>query len=280
VSNIGKNPGQRQFTIREWELIDEITITMGDIVGQHSRREIESPKKLYRAYLELTSNRKKVDRISLVLNLMDMSGKEMLFHEQIQKRLTEISKGFSKYFTEELTSNPSRLSKILKEFDKKRIFLSKEGKKNIKRHSPKSYPRKSKGGEGRREGYPKAYGPESTIEGYTKILSNPKALDVINKRLVKHGALKMYYDLLTKSALELFRNMDERFFDFLLLFKILIPNLDPAKIPDPKLAKEAINSAREQELEQGRKEVVQRLLQNPNASVFFVFSLTKFEDNN
>jgi hypothetical protein len=279
MSHFGKNPAQKQFTDRDRELIDEITITMGDIVGQHSRREIESPKKLYWAYLQLTSNRKKVDRISLVLSLMDMSGKEMLFHEQIQKRLTEISRGFLKYFTEELEPNTSRLSKILREFEKEHIFLAGEGKKNIKRKSPKSYPRGSKGGEGRRAGYPKAYGSESTIEDYAKILSNPEALNLINERLVKHRALKKYYDVLTESAFELFKNMDQRLFDFLQMFKVLVPNLDPATIPDPKLAKEAINSVGKEELEQRRKEVVQRLLENPSANVFFIFSLTHLDDN-
>jgi hypothetical protein len=36
------------------DLIDEITITMGDIVGQHSRSLYESPQKLNEAYIMLT----------------------------------------------------------------------------------------------------------------------------------------------------------------------------------------------------------------------------------
>jgi hypothetical protein len=274
MRRIGKKPAQTQFTSREWDLIDEITITLADVVGRNSRIDYESPQKLKMAYLQMTSTRKQIDRLSLI----EMSGKEGMFHEQIQKNLTEISKGLLKY-AKELRSNRSRLSKLLKEFEEKHIFIGISGKKNIKKQSPKSIPRQLKGGEPKREGYLKVYKLTSTVEDYIKILSDSQALDIINKRLVKHGSLKKAYDLIFKNAVDLFKNIDERFFDFLLMFKILIPNLDPTTIPDPKLAKEAIRSAGKEELEQRRKEVVQRLLENPSANVFFIFSLTHLDDN-
>ncbi len=139
-------------------------------------------------------------------------------------------------------------------------------------------PRRTKFEE-KRVGYPSAYKLESKVEDYIKIFSNPKALELVNKKLVKHGSLEKAYDLIFRDAIELFKNSGEEFFDFLFMFKRLFPNLDPATIPNPKLVQQAINSAKEQDLEARRKEFVNHFLENPEASVFFVFSLTKFENN-
>lgn len=188
----------------------------------------------------------------------------MKYHKHFAKR------------SEYIVTSRSRLSKLLKEFEEKGIFLrTKES--DYKMISSKR-PRRTKFEE-KRVGYPSAYKLESKVEDYIRILSNPKALEFINKKLLKHGSLEKAYDLIFRNAIELFKNSGEGFFDFLFMFKRLFPNVDPTIIPDPKLARQAINSAKEQDLEALRKDFVNHFLENPEASVFFVFSLTKFEDN-
>lgn len=88
------NPAQSQFTDRDLDIIDEITLTMAEVVGQHSRMDYNTPRKLKKAYHKMTSTKKALDRLSLNLNLLSMYGKEEVFPEQIKKDMNEISQAF------------------------------------------------------------------------------------------------------------------------------------------------------------------------------------------
>ncbi len=112
----GNNPAQNQFTDRELDFIDEITLTMAEVVGQHSRRDYDTPRKLKKAIHQMTSTKKALDRLSLNLNLLSMYGKKEVFPEQINKEINEISKAFAKR-SEYIVTSRSRLSKLLKEFE-------------------------------------------------------------------------------------------------------------------------------------------------------------------
>ena len=56
------------------------------------------------------------------------------------------------------------------------------------------------------------------------------------------------------------------------MFKAPFPEIDASTMPDPKLFQQSINSLGEQELEKIRNETLQYFLENPNASLFFIFS--------
>jgi hypothetical protein len=87
------------------------------------------------------------------------------------------------------------------------------------------------------------------------------------------------YDIITKQALYFFKTGDEKSYDFLQTFKVVIPNLDSDRIPDPKTFKERFNTTKGKELEEIRKELVHNILENPSSCVLRIFSLTKLADS-
>lgn len=257
------------------EIIDELTITIGislDKFKQHNKK----PENIMDAFFMLTSSDRNLARIGLTLNFRNMNQEVGLFPEQLNKELARILIQGSK---EAFLGNPT-LTKVLNEFVNVGILEPIKTKKEIKNKSPKSISRKPKAGEGRRVGYPIIYKLEGTIEDYKKILSNPQAVSLIHERLLKHGILREAYDLFSKNVFYVFKKGDKKLYDFLKMFSELFPNIDRNTIPDSDLFQQAINLAGEEELEELRKVMVRYLLENPYASIFFIFSLSKFKGNN
>jgi hypothetical protein len=110
-------------------------------------------------------------------------------------------------------------------------------------------------------------------------LSNPKSVYVVNDRLRKHGILEKAYDQITNQALFFLKTGDEKKYEFLQTFRMILPNLGSNTVPDPKTFKEQINATEGKELEKHRKELVHHLLENPSSCVLLIFSLTKLVDS-
>jgi hypothetical protein len=114
------------------------------------------------------------------------------------------------------------------------------------------------------------------VEGYKKVLSNPRALALINNKLIRYGELEKAYNIITKQAFYFLKKGGEKEHDFLHAFKILpLPTdlLANNGMLDPKSFQERINAISEEELEEWRKQFVRYLLENPSAGIFFIFSL-------
>jgi len=279
MAKSGNNLSRGRFSDHDAEIIDQITITLG-IVLDNIMKDFKNPKQVMKEYSDINSSRAKVTRAFTALSLTNIDQEKGAYPAQIQKAIIEMSRGFYKKFLEDFLSNPPNLSKVLKEFEDAGIIFSIIGKKEIKKRSPKSVPRKPKDSmyeERRLEGPPVVKKLTATVQDYKTILSNPQALDLINTRLRKHGILKKAYDLISKNAFYAFKKGDVKMYDFLETFKELFPDLDPSVIPDSKVFREGIKAAERKTMERMRKELVQHLLNTPINSIFFIFSLAKLE---
>lgn len=198
------------------------------------------------------------------------------FHEEIDKQLAKILKRESE---SAFSERPSVLSKVLTEYSND--VLSKiEGKKAIKMKSPKSIPRKPKVGKARREGRPVAYVLRSTVQDYKNTLSNPQTFAIIHERLLRSYILEKLYELIVKNAFHTFKRTDKSIYDFLLIFRSMVPDMDISNLPHPEQSEKAFKETGQEELEENKKAFVHYLLQNPILVkyVFFMFSLASLAD--
>jgi hypothetical protein len=190
----------------------------------------------------LHDNDKDLARLGLTLNLREMSHREGgMFPNELNQGLARVLKSSEKVFLE----NESTLSKVLKEFDDVHIFSRIKGKKEIKQKSPKSIRRKPKSTEAKHQGYPIVRKVTNTVEQYEKILSNPKAVNLINRNLLKYGKLKKVYELISDDVFNIFRRAGPEFYNFLLIFGEIFPEIDTKMISNPQLFRDAINSVSE-----------------------------------
>ena len=237
-------------------------------------REFKNPDKMMKAF---STSIKNLARFSLGVNLINMSSELGLYHEEIDKQLAKILLKESK---SAFSQHPAVLSKVLAEYDD--VLYKIEGKHQIKEKSPKSIPRKPKIGKARREGRPVVYLLKATVEDYKNILSNPQAFALVYERLLRNGILENLYELLTKNAFHMYKKTDKKFYDFLPIFRSLVPNMDISNLPrdSAELFEKAIKESGDEELEGHRKHFVHWLLQNPInvKNVFYMFSLANLAD--
>ena len=277
MNESGKNPSQNRFSKDEINIINQITITVAplfhDFIKDHKylKKMIEPVSKM-----GLGDNKKELARLGLTLNLRNMSRKEGMFPDQINKDLARI---FLKGSKDLFVKNKSTLSNVLKEFEDKNILFKIEGKKNIKHESPKSIKRKPKVGEAKHQGYPIVRKVTGTIKEYERILSNPNAVNRINKNLSNYGILKKVYTLLSNDVFNMLEKADPKFYHFFPIFSEIFPEIKTDTIPNPQLLQNAIKSAGQDELKCMKKEFVDHLLENPLSSIFFIFSLAGLENN-
>jgi hypothetical protein len=241
-------------------------------------REFKDPNKMMKAFSALSSSEKNLARLSMGINLKNLSHDVGSFHEEIDKQLAKILK---KEAESAFGQHPSVLSKVLTEYSYD--ALSKiERKYKIKLKSPKSIPRKLKAGKARREGRPVVYVLKSRVQDYKNTLSNPQTLAVIHERLLRSGILEKLYELITNNAFHIFKRTDKEFYNFLLIFSSMVSDMNISNLPHPEESEEAFKEAGQEELEEHKENFVRFLLQNPGfvKYVFFVFSLGSLADKN
>lgn len=84
------------------------------------------------------------------------------------------------------------------------------GDKNVKAQSSTDISRKPKAKRPRRVGAHTITKLTKTVEDYRRVLSNPKAIDFINCRLLKYGLLKEMYSTIIRESFHAFRVRDKR----------------------------------------------------------------------
>jgi hypothetical protein len=129
------------FSDHEIEIINEITITMAITLTSYLRA-YKKPSKIMNMYSKMTSSEKNLSRIFMTLMIPNMNQEKGMYPDQIQEKLTGISKLIFKESRDTFLNRLSTRSKLLKEFENRGIFYSIKGKKKIKQESPKSIERK------------------------------------------------------------------------------------------------------------------------------------------
>jgi len=114
------------------------------------------------------------------------------------------------------------------------------------------------------------------VEDYKRVLSNPNALDLINRRLLKYGLLKKAFSTIIRESFYAFKVGDEDFYNILKMFGSLFPNAGVTFLPDPKLFQEQFKALSDTEIENLQQQAIAYFVDNPRYPIFFIFSLYKF----
>lgn len=262
-----------QFNNHEMEIIEWIIINLA-IVLDNCIKDLRNPERIMKKYYYINSSEANITRAITGLVLANIINEKGAYREMVKKTIIETSPTLFKRSQEIFLANPSNLSKILREFEDAGISFRLTGKKEIKKESPNSVQRKNKA-----EPYERKkivlIKLKPTVEEYKKMLSNRQALDLINNTLRKYRLLEKTYDLILENAFYAFKQGDDKWYDFLQAFKVMLSGSDQNAIPDSRLFRKGFNLLGNNELEELRKGLVQRLLDTPISSVFFTFSLAR-----
>jgi hypothetical protein len=265
-----KTPSESDFTGDELEIINEITITLA-LVFEEIIKNVDAS-----GILQQTSKMASPQyqtTFAYAIRLQSLYEEKGRFTDEIKE---EIAKMLSEDRQQALLSNESLMSKVLKNFDDDGIIVRIRGDKNIKTESSKSIQRKPKVGKPRRVGPHIISKMTRTVEDYKRILSNSKALNLINLKLSKYGLLEKAYSSIIRESFRAFKIGDENFYNNLKMFGILFPEVNDRSMPDSKIFQEKIQSLSNEEFENLREQVMAHLVINPRYPVFFIFSLYKF----
>lgn len=266
-----KNPAQ--FTGPEMKLMNGITLSLAiklhDCIQNYNDPEVYS-----KDLSDILESDKGLAFSTLFFNIINTNSDQPLFPEEINKKLAKTLSEESQHYL-----NSPNLSKVLKLFENAGLLLNIRGKQNIKQQAPKSLPRKQKTGEPRREGSYSLYKTSNKVEDYKKILSNPHAVELINKTLMESKP-----DLLEKAYYTMFMNS----FHTVKKGNERMDKLFTRSIPT-SVASETINTSNwntfieyllsldKTQLEELAKELTYRLLKNPYSPLFLVLSLPEWE---
>lgn len=258
------------FSDEELDIIDEIIITLAlvfeEIVESVSSKGILQQSSKMAASLQYQTS------VAYVIELLSLYQDQGRSTGEIKE---EIAKMLSEEHQQALLHNESLMSKVLKNFEYDVISRIK-GDKDIKAQSSTGISRKPKAKRPRRVGAHTISKLTRTVEDYTRILSNPKAIDLINRRLLNYGLLRETYSTIIRESFHAFKKADENFYNNLKMFKGLFPNINDDSMPDSKLFQERIKALSDTEMENLQQEVLTYFVENPNYPVFFIFSLYKF----
>jgi len=267
-----KTPSESEsdFTVDELEIINEITITLA-LVFEEIIKNVNASDMLQQTS-KMASSLKYQTTFAYGIKLQSLYEEKGRFPDEIKE---ELAKMLSEDRQRALLTNESMMSKVLKNFDDDGITLKIKGDKDIKAQSPRSVKRKPKVGKPRRVGPHIISKLTTTVEDYKRILSNSKALGLINRKLLNYGLLGEVYSKIIKESFHAFQNGDENFYNYLNMFKSLFPNVADTSLLDPKLFQVRIKQLTEAKMENLQKEAIAHLVENPSYPVFFIFSLYK-----
>ena len=266
-------PSQSDFTEEELDIIDEITITLAllfsnIIENMNSKNILQQSSKMSSSLSYLTT-------VAYTMKLI------FLYHEQGQftgEIKEEIAKMLCEKQQQDLLNNESLMSKVLKNFENNGVIFRVRGDQDIKAQSSTNISKKPKDRRPRRIGVHNISKFTRTVEDYKLALSNPKALEFINYRLVKYGLLSETYSTIFKESFQAFKKGDESFFKNLEMFKVLFQGVDFDLMPDSKTFQALIKSLSDTEMESLRQQFLTYYIKNPNYPIFFIFSLYKFRN--
>ena len=265
-----KSSSRSEFTDDELKIIDEITITLA-LVFEEVIKNVNS-NGIIQQTSKLASSMQYQTTFAYAIRLLSLYEEKGRFPDEIKE---EIAKMLSEDRQQALLTNESMMSKVLKNFEDDGITLKIRGDKDIKLQSPRSIQRKRKVGKPRRVGPHIVSKLTTTVEDYKRILSNSKATDLINRRMLNYGLLREVYSKIIKESFHAFQNGDESFYKSLDMFKSLFPEHDEL-MPDSKLFHEQMRLLTNEEIENLQDQAMTHLIENQSYPIFFIFSLYKF----
>lgn len=212
MSENGNNPSQIHFSDHEIEIINEIIIGLAIIIDKYINNYVTPEKR--------SDKVKSLDDRTMHWLLMLFGARTSeydkgMFPEQMNKQLARI---LDRDYNTDYLNNPAmqvKLSKLRKELEAVEVLETIHGKKNIKKESPTSFPRKPKIGEPKRVGPPILYRTSKRVKDYINTLSNPDASTYITKMLLKFANLDKAYDLMSKYAFSVLNKGDENYYNIM-----------------------------------------------------------------
>ena len=265
-----KSSSGSEFTDDELEIIDEITITLA-LVFEDVIRNVNS-NSIIQQTSKLASSMQYQTTFAYAIGLLSLYDEKGRFPDEIKE---EIAKMLSEDHQQDLLTNESMMSKVLKNFEDDGITFKIRGDKDIKIQSPRSIQRRRKVGKPRRVGPHIVSKLTTTVEDYKMILSNSKATDLINRRMLNYGLLREAYSKIIKESFHAFQKGDENFCKNLDMLKPLFPEHDES-MPDAKLFQEQMRLLTNEELENLQDQALVHLIENQSYPILFIFSLYKF----
>jgi hypothetical protein len=261
------------FSDEELDIIDQITITLA-LVFEKVRENVRS-KGLLQQSSKMSSSLQYQATVAYVIKLLSLYHNQGRFTGVIKE---EIAKMLSEKHQQDLLRNESLMSKVRKKFDNDGITFRIRGDKNIRAQLSIDTSRKPKAKRPRRVGTHTISKLVSTVEDYKRVLSNPKALELINCRLLKYPLLKETYSTIVRESFYAFKVGDQDFYNNLKMFRELFPTIDDDPISYSKLFQEQIRALSDTEMENLQQQTITYLIDNPHYPVIFIYSLYKLEN--
>lgn len=169
----------------------------------------------------------------------------------------------------------SALSKTLAQLKESRILESVQGKLNIHQKFPNLYPR-GRGKSEKTKGFPIRYKITDNVKDYIRVLNDPATLELINQNLSSYSLLGEFYRTVSNDILDLIlEHGDPTTYEF---FSIAMTPLNPDKIPsqsDWDVFRDKLSKLSNERREELVNEMTTAFLQNPQALLFLLFSLTQ-----
>ncbi|MGC1134230.1 MAG: hypothetical protein WA941_15495 [Nitrososphaeraceae archaeon] len=214
--------------------------------------------------------------VAYVIKLPSLYQDQGRFTSEIKE---EIAKMLSEEHQQDLLYNESLMSKVLKNFENDDVISRIGWDKDINSQSSTGTSRKPKAKRLKRKGPHTISKLTKTVEDYKRVLTNPNALDLINRRLLKYGLLKEMYSTIIRESFHVFKVGDKDFYDNLKIFRELFPNVDSTSLPDPKF-QEQFKALSDTEREYLQQQTINHFIDNPYYPIFFIYSLYKFGNKN
>jgi hypothetical protein len=258
------------FSAEELDIIDQITFTLA-LVFEKVVENVSS-KGLLQQSSKMTTSLQYQTTVAYVIKLLSLYQDQGRYTGDIKE---EIANMLSEEHQQALRYNDSLMSKVLKNFENDDVISRIEWDKDINAQSSTDIPRKPKAKRLRRKGPHTISKLTKTVEDYKRVLSNPKAIDYINCRLLKYSPLKKMYSTIIRESFRAFKVGHEDFYNNLKMFRVLFPNIDDDLISYSKKFQERIITLSDTKLEKLQQQIITYLVENPHYPIFFIYSLYK-----
>jgi hypothetical protein len=283
MCDVGKN--YAQLTVEDKETINQILI----ICGAQLSKLIDShpdPKRYSKKVLKYIQSKKNIAFVLLFLNLKNMEFSRPYTSNELNKKLAK-DIGYNTEqqtiiadFKNELDNNkrylkPSTMSKALKTLQQEGLLLNIRGKREAKHIRSLRGKRKSKEySTFARGGYISYHELSLDVDRLKKVMSKPKAVEVIHNSLKKSGWLHKYLKLLIKDSFYIVRNSKEQDNSMYELVKGANPYIQSGR-SSWKSFRKYLLSLDDQQLEQAAEKLAIHTMKNPNGLHYVLYRLSK-----
>jgi hypothetical protein len=267
----------------------------------HFIKTHNDPRKHADEILKLSHSKRNLLFSDIILGAVKMKPEEVQFPKDQNERITRAVSNIGG-LTDAISHLAKESSTYLKPWEVKEvnqdlvdvgIFNNVRGKNEIRRVAPHAFPKLRKGQEykkSKREGYYSAYTLTDDLAKLNKVLSNPKARELIHKKLKEYEDVREFFVFKGLAAMYALRRGDEKMFEHATIGSqaILDNNIEAqialreAGIDDQQIQHSAwphiknyLLSLSEEELEQFVKTRVDELLENPIADSHLLLSISR-----